>query len=304
MPSNRNNRIRLRDARDLYLLVGECRALGGDAMGWRQHLVSRSRKLLDADMICFADAITRGEPWLEEGWVKPISMIDEWEHEEARHFFWQMVRRGRVEDMPFGIVLSEALASKSGIRVATRRDLMDDEAWRENPFFQQEPAKVRMDDFVMGFMVGEEQSFQMLFAQRERGREPFSRRHVHAIKAILIELGRLQPHELSSLDDSAFMTLPPRMLQVLACLLGGSTVKEAATMLDISPHTVQEHVKRLYKRSGTKNRAELADFYRHVAPRILEMTLEDPPDHQKQLNEAIRKPWPVEPNRETDDADR
>jgi len=214
MPRNQKNRIRLHDARDLYLLVGECRALGGDGIGWRQHLVSRSRELLDADGACFMDLNLRGDPWSNEGWVHPTSVIDKWKHEEACHFFWQYVRRGRGEDSPMAILVFEALASRSGIRAATRRDLMNDEAWHANPFFQQEPTEVRMDDFAMGIIAGEERkSFQVLFVQREQGRESFSRRHVHIMKAILIELDRLQPYELSSLDDSAFMTLPPRMLR-------------------------------------------------------------------------------------------
>ncbi len=51
MPRNQErSRLRLRDMRDLSMLVGECRALGGDGIRWRQLLVTRIRKLLDADM--------------------------------------------------------------------------------------------------------------------------------------------------------------------------------------------------------------------------------------------------------------
>ncbi len=95
--------------------------------------------------------------------------------------------------------------------------------------------------------------------------------------------------------DMAFMTLPLRMLQVLACLLEGLTVKEAAKKLGISAHTVQEYVKRLYKRTGTTNRAELAKFYRPFASNILELTLEDSLLYQKKLDQAIREPWPAKP---------
>jgi len=59
----------------------------------------------------------------------------------------------------------------------------------------------------------------------------------------MIELAKLQPQELTSTNDSAFITLPPRLLQVLACLLEGATVKEVAKKIGISAHTVQEHVR-------------------------------------------------------------
>ncbi len=154
------------------------------------------------------------------------------------------------------------MASKSGIRAATRRDMIDDKAWYVNPLFQQEPAKLRMDDFVTGVIADnapyssedEGKLGQMLFLQRAENREPFSKRDVRAIQVLLSELAKLQPQELTSVNDSAFITLPPRLLQVLACLLEGATVKEVAKKLGISAHTVQEHVKRLYKRSGTCNR--------------------------------------------------
>jgi len=299
MPNHQNRRLRLRGIRDVYLLVGECRALGGDGMRWRQHLVTRSRKLFDADVALFGEAVMQGERWSNQGWMKPISIIGDWVNEESQRFFWRFIRRGRAEDSALGTIASELLASKSGIRVMARRDMMSEEDWHANSFFQQEPTKVRMDDFVMGALAGkgtgEGRLIQMLMVQRAQGREPFSRRHVQAVKAIVIELAKLQPHELSGLDDSAFMTLPPRMLQVLACLLGGSTVKEAAKMLDISAHTVQEHVKRLYQRTGSSNRAELAEFYRPVASSILEMGLEDMPNHQQRLQKAMRKPWPTGP---------
>jgi len=257
-------------------------------------------------MAYFADGLIYGKPWNNEGWIQPLSIIDEWQqnYEEPQRFFWQFVRRGRAEDSPIETILTMAMTSKSGIRAATRREMIDDEAWYANPFFQQEPAKLRMDEFVTGVIADdapysdeeEGKLVQMLFFQRAENREPFSKRGALTIRVLLSELAKLQPQELAKTNDSAFMTLPPRLIQVLACLLDGSTVKETAKNLEISAHTVQEHVKRLYERSGTSNRAELAKFYRPFALGIQEMTLEDPLFHQRQLiNEALRQPWPTLP---------
>ncbi|HMO16390.1 MAG TPA: helix-turn-helix transcriptional regulator [Pirellulaceae bacterium] len=78
------------------------------------------------------------------------------------------------------------------------------------------------------------------------------------------------------------------MLQVLACLLAGHTAKETAELLDVSVHTVQEHIRRLYKRSGTRNRAELAECYRHVAPTLTSMTLDELPISPENVNHPPR----------------
>jgi DNA-binding CsgD family transcriptional regulator len=144
------------------------------------------------------------------------------------------------------------------------------------------------------YIQDSDRSLQTLFVQRYQGREPFPRRFVHIFKAILVEIHARQPNELQAVYDSAMMTMPRRMLQVLACLLAGYTVKETAELLGVSPHTVQEHVKRLYKRSGTKNRAELADCHRHVAPLLLGLSIDELPDYRQQVRSATRRPWPTE----------
>ena len=91
------------------------------------------------------------------------------------------------------------------------------------------------------------------------------------------------------------------VLAVLLAIFVGSvviaatdhTVRETADMLGVSSHTVQEHVKRLYKRSGAKNRAELADRYRDVAPQLVNLPLGEIPDHRQRIDEATRRPWPA-----------
>jgi DNA-binding CsgD family transcriptional regulator len=290
MPGNRKSRIGLRDARDLYLLMGECRALGNDGAAWRRHLVTRLRKLLDADMSYFADNEFIGEPGAPQGWIRPLSIIDDWESDKFRPMFYQYLRRGRLEDNPMAVMYRER---GPGIRVATRRDIVPDDAWYGSSFYRDYLTPAGYDDFVFGVIQAPERFLQMLFVQRFRDREPFPHRAAHVFKAVLIELDERQPHELHAVDDSAITNLPRRMLQVLACLLAGYTVKESAELLGVSAYTIQEHVKRLYKRSGTTNRAELADCYRDIAPLVMGMSLDEFPDHQQQVRAATRQPWPT-----------
>jgi DNA-binding CsgD family transcriptional regulator len=51
--------------------------------------------------------------------------------------------------------------------------------------------------------------------------------------------------------------LSPRAQQVLHCLLEGDSVKQVALRLDLSPHTVTDHVKAIYKRYNVGTRGEL-----------------------------------------------
>jgi DNA-binding CsgD family transcriptional regulator len=286
------SRLRLRDARDLYLLVGKCRALGHDGAAWRRHLVVQLRKLLPCELSSFSDNMFVGEPNAPQGWIRPISIVDDWEHEENREIFWQYVRRGRPEE---GNPMFDVFRSPFRLRVARRRDFVTDERWYGSAFYQEFASAIELDDFLCSVMQAPGGVAQAVVLHRQADAEPFSRRDAHFLRAILLEVQRLQPDELLGIDDSTLNALPRRMLQVLASLLAGRTVRETADILGVSAHTVQEHVKRLYKRSGAKNRAELADRYRHVAPLLVDLPPDEIPDHHQRIEQATKRPWPAAP---------
>ncbi len=50
--------------------------------------------------------------------------------------------------------------------------------------------------------------------------------------------------------------LSPRERDVLGLMAGGSTNREIAAALHLSPHTIKEHTSALYRKLGVRNRAE------------------------------------------------
>ena len=56
--------------------------------------------------------------------------------------------------------------------------------------------------------------------------------------------------------DSALPTLTTRESEVLALIAGGSTNREIADALYLSPHTVKEHTSTVYRKLGARNRAD------------------------------------------------
>jgi len=298
MSTDREIRIEQQDARDLYLLVSECRSLGGDGVMWRRHLVDRMIKLFDADMVFFLDNQIVGEPESPEGWVRPTSVVDHWPSEASRKEFMRFLRDGRHEHTPIAFMID----GRDGVRVASRRDIFpDDNQWREHPFYQDYFVPCNMDEFVHTVNQGPDGLVQMLTMKRFLGRSPFPKKTIHMLRALWIELRRYQPLELRPVSESAFMNLPKRILQVLACMLAGFTAKETAAQLEISIHTVQEHIKRLYKRSGASNRAELAYIFRDIAPTLLTIPLSEIPDPKQRIKEATLKPWPRLPGNNGND---
>jgi DNA-binding CsgD family transcriptional regulator len=75
-----------------------------------------------------------------------------------------------------------------------------------------------------------------------------------------------QPPELAALQ-----TLSETQRRVLDLLLTGLAEKEVACKLDISPHTVHNHVKEIYRRMDVNSRAELLVLF------VSESKLQDKP---------------------------
>jgi DNA-binding CsgD family transcriptional regulator len=64
--------------------------------------------------------------------------------------------------------------------------------------------------------------------------------------------------------------LTPREQEVAQWLLRGATTTQTAQRLAISPHTVNEHVKSIYEKTGARTRGELLAtvFFGEHLPRI------------------------------------
>jgi two-component system response regulator DesR len=56
--------------------------------------------------------------------------------------------------------------------------------------------------------------------------------------------------------DVDAVPLSPREREVLDLIAGGSTNREIAAALHLSPHTIKEHTSSLYRKLGARNRAE------------------------------------------------
>ena len=100
---------------------------------------------------------------------------------------------------------------------------------------------------------------------RERNDKPFSERDlrvVHVFHQNLAGLYAPPPQPPASAGPptrpcEGVASLPPRLRPVLRRLLAGDAVKQAALHLGLSPHTVHEYTKSLYRTFGVNSRGEL-----------------------------------------------
>ncbi len=97
------------------------------------------------------------------------------------------------------------------------------------------------------------------FGAKVRDR-PFTRREVQLVNVFhenLRHLYALPRQVVPEFNAVAMPQLPPRLQPVLNHLLGGDGEKQVAVKLGLSPHTVHEYVKAIYRRLGVSSRGEL-----------------------------------------------
>lgn len=85
--------------------------------------------------------------------------------------------------------------------------------------------------------------------------------------AVIVEPGH--PARISSLLMAAY-GLTEREQDVTRLVLRGDSTAQIAGMLCVSPHTVQQHLKRVFEKTGVRSRRELVGrvFFAHYEPRV------------------------------------
>ena len=256
------DRPRLKELRAVYRLIGECRELGLDANLWRLHMLHGLLRILGAKAgLCFnihhpLDNRERITALLAAGLT------------DADHLLWSRYPQANAQRRdPFHQGYFRGL----GGRLRTRRldDVVDPDTWYRSCHYRDYVWPCGLGDRIATSLRLGAQSgspIQTIMMHRDAAKGRFARRTVRLLHLFHHELGTSVGRYLilpcSSGENSA--PLPPRLRQVLACLLQGNSEKQIAQRLGISPYTVNRHVQRLYRHFGVRSHRELVFHCRHL----------------------------------------
>ncbi len=238
------------DVRCLLRLLGECheiRHAGDDAtLHLLQGLAGLTRSQVGLRMDC--PRIASDEPPI----IDSVSDFG-WANAADRDRIYEFMRERPLNADP----LSTAVIDADGDLVTrTRSDAVTARAWSRTEIHNEVHRPSRIDDSLLSLSRGPCGRARVLVFKRSCGEPlygPREREIVHVAHAECAwALAGTTPPDVQLDDDWT-----PRERQTLDLLLTGASEKSVAAQLGISPHTVHDYVKIIYRRLGVTSRAEL-----------------------------------------------
>lgn len=138
----------------------------------------------------------------------------------------------------------------------TREQLLDDRTWYGSEHVQRFRHAARVDSFLCGIYAPGGDAMSGFALHRAWGDRAFSERErrlvdvIHRVCAFLYEPS-------AELSPAILQGLSPRLRDTLRGLVRGRSEKQLAAELELSPHTVHDYVKALYRHFGVQSRSEL-----------------------------------------------
>lgn len=245
----RSQRLRLRDVRDVFRYVGECRELRRDRESWMRHAISAVRSLTPARLAGSAFLPPDGFCYSRDV-RSPVD--DGLDGAERKVFFEYMATEAHFEDPCFQRYLE---IRRPNFTIRPRR-LASATAVRRSGIWEW-MRRMRTGDHLFSHLrIPNGQACYGFVMWAEYGAAPFQRRDTRLVRLLNIELARIVGAVLSDGTD-ALSTLPPRLRKTLDRLLAGDSEKQAAVALGLSKATVHEYVGMLYRRFQVNSRSEL-----------------------------------------------
>lgn len=250
-----SQRLRLKDLRNAYRLIGECReisvASAPDKPWWR-HMLTELCPLVGAQVGIAGIFRNFGTPDQQIVAVEDLGWTG---RAERAHFLRYQAEGGEQRDPVF-----RRFAELAGNLITrSREELLDDAAWYNSPIYQEYLKLAGIDGKIMSLsaLPDSGELSHLLTLKRPPGERAFEPREIRLLHLFHHEFNAALGTKLVSPSPATTDALPPRLRQVLGCLMEGDSEQQVARRLGISVHTVHEHVKRLHRRFDVSSRGEL-----------------------------------------------
>jgi len=257
-------RIRLRDIREIDLLVHECLELWADPAEWRQHLVRGIVRITRATVSgCDHRALTQQNPHGESRGAASYGFPDE---ATQQSFHRALESEPEVGGMPnFERVVHQLITT--GAATTWRGEVVEDDEFHRSLFYQCifEPHRM-MDGIVSMRWDPRPNHFMFISVNRMRNDPPFIPRQRTLLRLIHDAVMPFVGKRLALEGQASMHGLTPRRREAVEWLLDGLSERDIAQRMNISPTTAHQYVGELYRHFGVNTRAELMAYFVHRRP--------------------------------------
>lgn len=250
--------LRVSDVHAVYQLVGECREVGDDPVGWHLHLFAGLGRLAGG-------GVAMGGEWAgaRSGQTVGVGLVDwGWENGFNRIGWERAV--AELRDNPRltrNVTLTHYLArtTESDGACLARTDLIADSDWDRAWDFRNmvEPGGADHSLYCLRSIPGPGDGSAVVIIARAIGDMDFSAREKAVVQEAMALAVPLVGGPLARFREPSPSALPPRVREVLRCLLEGEGDKQVAARLELTRHTVNQYVKVIFRHFAVQSRAEL-----------------------------------------------
>jgi DNA-binding CsgD family transcriptional regulator len=237
----------------LLSLGAEVAGLPMDKGVRRRHIIDTLRKMVGGvTACCFEGNRTGGTGLAHPGTIIYSDGAPDHQDDPREQYY--------MRGMPANPAAKAILAGDEDYITQRRSAVMDDATWYGSEHFHAVARPLNLDDSICSRVRMPDGTVLYMAIHREIGDEPFTERdcqwvqffNVHASKLYHVP-GKGDP----VMEDPRVKGLAPRLRPVLAGFLDGDGEKQVATKLGLSPHTVHQYAKLLYRHFAVSSRGEL-----------------------------------------------
>ncbi|HEX2474923.1 MAG TPA: helix-turn-helix transcriptional regulator [Lacipirellulaceae bacterium] len=251
--------LRLHELRDVFALLGECCELGADPIAWRMHMAEGLRRLLGGQVALYQE-LQPAEPDGKSGRMIPLLTVDTgWPTAGDRSVLEKFWARNEHHLCPWfwRRNFRRVFHPVSSLATFRRRELAPNSEWYRSEFFSEYVRKAQIDDALLATHDCGDVATHGIVIHRALGDTPFDLRHKRLLALFFRERAQRLGSRLACRGALSVLEFPPRLREVLRCLMEGDGEKQIARKLRISQHTVHYHVRELHRRFGVCGRGSL-----------------------------------------------
>ena len=243
------------DSHAIVRLLGEVCAHPGDHAARKHYLMDGLCRIIDADRWAWglAAQMEPGKPSVH------ISLLHGGFSEEAYAAFTQAYNHPEMSAIHAGF--AKELAERRCHLTRLRQQMDPDANYKKTaayPFWK----KADIEGVIMGLRPLDATTFSIIGIYRRRSAPLFTERENRIAHILLSEVPVLHAEGWPDDHGATLPALSARKRTVMALLVQGYTRAGIASHLKLSPHTVNDYVKEVFRHFGVHSQAELTTRFR------------------------------------------